>query len=94
MTEIDALIRRLATDGPLAFRAYPAAEQAWRGRLVLMVSCVGASPAYAWALALAPDVDGSDVERQAIVADVPDQDLVDALERERIRIDDLLPYLG
>ncbi|TAL06503.1 MAG: hypothetical protein EPO00_10950 [Chloroflexota bacterium] len=94
MTDVDALVRRLASAGPRGFRDYPGEEQAWRGRLALMAVCAGASPAYAWAIALAPDVGGSDVEGQRAVADVSDDDLAEALLREGVRIDDLLPYLG
>ena len=92
MTDIERLLIRIGRGAPLAYRALSAEERAWRGRYLLMVAAVGASPTFAWANALAPVVNDSTTDIRAIVRAVPDEVLIDQIHRTGVRIEDLLPY--
>lgn len=77
MTEIERILIRIGRGAPLAYRVLSAEEQAWRGRYLLMVVAVGASPTFAWANALAPDVNGSAKAIKDTVRAVLDDVLID-----------------
>lgn len=88
---LDRVVAELAARGPLAFRALSAEEQAWRGRYLLMVAGIGASPAFAWANAMAPmSSDAEDV--RTLVAATPDDRILDEIGRESLDLEQLLPY--
>jgi hypothetical protein len=57
-----------------------------------MAAAMGASPVFAWANALAGDVDGSVEQTRSLVAATDDDAILDALTAAGVRIDDLLPY--
>ena len=88
---LDRVVAELAARGPLAFRALPADEQAWRGRYLLMVATMGASPAFAWANALAP-VSGDTEDARTLVAATPDDWILDEIAGSFVDLDQLLPY--
>ncbi len=89
MTEIDRILEHLALNGPVAFRALDPTERAWRGRYLLMVAAMGASPIFAWANALASDVDGSDQTTIELVASASDDVIATAIARSDLQVDDL-----
>lgn len=83
------MIALLERRGPLAYRALPPRERAWRGRYMLMVASLGASPALAWAAALAArDEDGTAVG----IVELDETPLLAALVLNGVGIEDLLPY--
>jgi hypothetical protein len=88
---LDRVVAELAARGPLAFRALPADEQAWRGRYLLMVAGMGASPEFAWANAMAPvAADAEDV--RTLVAATPDDRILDEIGAASVDLERLLPY--
>jgi hypothetical protein len=90
MTEIDLILERLAQLGPMAYRALDPTEQAWRGRYLLMVAAIGASPVFAWANALARDVDGSAAAMMQLVERTTDKMIAGAIANSRLSIDDFV----
>jgi hypothetical protein len=90
MTEIDGLLERLAHEGPRSYAALPPAERAWRGRYLLMVAALGASPIFAWANALAPDVDGSAAETRLLVKAASDAAITEAFRAANLRVEAFL----
>jgi hypothetical protein len=51
----DPLLRLLPSELPRSFTMLPAKEQAWRGRVFLMVWAIGGTEAFSWANALNDD---------------------------------------
>lgn len=90
VSDLDRAIEHLERCGPLAFRNLPPTERSWRGRYALMVLAMGASPAYAWANALAREV--PDPDFAAFVAGVADADIQRALDNQGVDIDALCVY--
>ena len=88
---LDPGVAELVARGPLAFRALPAEEQAWRGRYLLMVAGMGASPAFAWANAMAA-VSDDDQDVRTLVAATPDDRILDEIGGESVDLGQLLPY--
>ena len=89
MSEVDRLVALLELRGPLAYRGLPPAERAWRGRYALMVASLGASPAFAWASALAAV---GDDETGALINGLDETPLLAALIFNGVDVEDLLLY--
>ena len=89
MLKIDEILALFDERGPLAYRALPPEERAWRGRYVLMVASLGGSPAFAWANGLGVvDADGT----AHSIAELDDGPVLAALVMNGVDVEDLLPY--
>ena len=91
MGDLDTLLRALDERGPLSYRAMPREERSWRGRYALMVAAMGASPAFVWANALAPDFGGSAQVIRALVEETSDSAILMTFSIGG-SIEALLPY--
>lgn len=89
MPDIDEILALFAARGPLAYRALPPEERAWRGRYVLMVASLGGSPAFAWANGLGViDVDGM----AKTITELDATPVLAGLVFNGVDVEDLLPY--
>jgi hypothetical protein len=89
--QLEPILAVLASRGALAYQALPPAEQAWRGRYLMMVAAVSRSPVYAWANALAIEGEAADAVRQLVTA-TPDERIPTELVSAGINIEDLVLY--
>jgi hypothetical protein len=89
MSEIERILALFEERGPLAYRALPPEERAWRGRYVLMVATLGGSAAFAWANGLGVvDTGGTASE----ITELDEDPILAGLIFNGVEIEDLLTY--